>query len=89
VPTFIEQGYPEAEITTWFGLIVHAATPKEIANKLNAEFNHSLQLPEVRERLAQVGMMPVGGSPEQFTAHIRRETERWANVIKTRGIKVE
>jgi tripartite-type tricarboxylate transporter receptor subunit TctC len=89
VPTFIEQGYPEAEITTWFGLIVHAATPKEIVDKLNAEFNHSLQLPEVRERLAQVGMTPVGGSPEQFTAHIRRETERWAKVIQTRGIKVE
>jgi tripartite-type tricarboxylate transporter receptor subunit TctC len=89
VPTFIEQGYPEADITTWFGLIVHAATPKDIVNRLNAEFNYSLQLPEVRERLAQAGMTAVGGTPEQFTAHIRRETERWAKVIQTRGIKVE
>ncbi len=89
VPTFIEQGYPGADVTAWFGLIVHSATPKEIIDKLNVEFQAALATPEIRERLIQVGMTPVGGSPEQFTAHIRRETERWAKVIKTSGIKVE
>lgn len=89
VPTFIEQGYPDAEITSWFGLIVHSATPKDIIGRLNAEFNAALDLPEVREKLTLAGMSPVGGSPEQFTAHIARETERWAKVIKARGIKIE
>lgn len=89
VPTFIEQGYPEAEITTWFGLIVHAGTPRELVSRLNAEFNAALELPEVRERLLQTGMTPVGGTAEQFAAHIRRETDRWGRVIRARGIKVE
>ena len=89
VPTFIEQGYPEAEITAWFGLIIHAQTPKERIKVLNAAFDEALKQPDVQEKLAGVGMIPVGGPPEKFAAHISREVERWGKVIKTRGIKVE
>lgn len=89
VPTFIEQGYPEADVTSWFGLIIHSATPKDIIEKLSGAFQLAIQAPEVRERLAQAGMVPVGGTPDQFSAHIKRETERWAKVIRARGIKVD
>lgn len=89
VPTFVEQGYPDAVITTWFGMVVHAGTPPDLVAKLNAEFNAALQVPEVRERLGATGMVPVGGTAEQFTTHIRNEMARWDRVIKTRGIKVE
>ena len=89
VPTFVEQGYPEAVITTWFGMVVHAGTPPDVVAKLNAEFNAALQVPEVREKLGATGMIPVGGTPEQFTTHIRSEMARWERVIRTRGIKVE
>jgi tripartite-type tricarboxylate transporter receptor subunit TctC len=89
VPTFYEQGFPEAVVTTWFGLVIHAQTPPELIQRLNAEFDAALKMPDVREKLQAVGMTPVGGSAEQFSAHIRAEGERWGRVVKTRGIKAE
>ena len=87
--TVIEQGYPDAVTATWFGLIVRSGTPREIIARLNGEFNAALAMPEVREKLGIVGMTTVGGTPEQFAATIRRDTERWGNIIKRRGIKIE
>jgi tripartite-type tricarboxylate transporter receptor subunit TctC len=89
VPTLYEQGYPDAVVTTWFGLIAHAQTPREAIQRLNAEFDAALQMPDVREKLTNVGMIPVGGSAEQFTSHIRAEAGRWAKVVKTRGISAQ
>jgi tripartite-type tricarboxylate transporter receptor subunit TctC len=89
VPTFAEQGYPDAVTATWFGLIVRASTPKEIVTKLNAEFNAALALPDVKDKLNGRGMTTVGGSAEAFTTFIRAETERWTKVVKARGIKIE
>lgn len=89
VPTFAEQGYPEAVASIWFGYLVPAATPRNLVSLLNAEINAVLALPETRERLAGAGMVPVGAPPEQFDAHVRAEAERWGNVIRTRGIKAE
>lgn len=89
VPTFAEQGFPDAITSTWFGLIVRSGTPKDVVAKLNAEFNAALALPDVKEKLNDRGMTTVGGSSESFTAFIRSETERWSKVVKARGIKIE
>lgn len=89
VPTFAEQGYPDAVSATWFGLIVRSGTPKDVVAKLNAEFNTVLALPEMKAKLNDLGMTIVGGSSEQFTAFIRSESERWSKVIQARGIKVD
>jgi tripartite-type tricarboxylate transporter receptor subunit TctC len=89
VPTFAEQGFPEAVTATWFGLIVRSGTPKDVVARLNGEFNAALALPDVREKLSDRGMTPVGGSSETYTAFIRSETERWSKVVKARGIKIE
>lgn len=89
VPTLYEQGFPDAVVTTWFGLVIHAQTPRDIIHRLNAAFDAALHTPEVREKIGAVGMVPVGGSAEQFTAHIRAEAERWGRVVKTRGIRAE
>lgn len=89
VPTFAEQGFPDAVTATWFGLIIRSSTPKDVVAKLNAEFNAALALPDVREKLTDRGMTSVGGTPESFTAFIRGETDRWAKVVKARGIKIE
>ncbi|HEY5292004.1 MAG TPA: tripartite tricarboxylate transporter substrate-binding protein, partial [Burkholderiales bacterium] len=88
VPTLVEQGI-DAVTNTWFGFVMNAGTPPEIVKLLNAEFDRALQQPDVRERLLQVGMTPVGGTPEQFTALIRDERERWGRIIQSRGIKVQ
>ncbi|MDO8595816.1 MAG: tripartite tricarboxylate transporter substrate binding protein [Sulfuricaulis sp.] len=89
VPTVAEQGFPDVVVTTWFGMVIPAAVPRDIVNRLNREINAALALPDVREKVAGAGLIPVGGTPEQFDAHIRSEMERWARVIKTRGIKIE
>jgi tripartite-type tricarboxylate transporter receptor subunit TctC len=89
VPTFAEQGYPDAVTATWFGLIVRSGTPKDVVAKLNADFNAALAMPDVKDKLNDRGMTTVGGSAESYTAFIRSETERWSKVVKARGIKIE
>jgi len=89
IPTLVEQGYPDNVVNTWFGMIVPAGVPRDIVNKLNREINAALAMPDVREKIFATGLLPVGGTAEQFDAHIRREMERWARVIKARGIKAE
>lgn len=89
VPTFAEQGHPEAVTATWFGLIVRSSTPRDVVAKLNTEFSAALAQPDVREKISERGMTIVGGSPESFTTFIRAENERWAKVVKARGIKIE
>ncbi|MCC7082948.1 MAG: tripartite tricarboxylate transporter substrate binding protein [Burkholderiales bacterium] len=89
VPTFVEQGYPDAVSATWFGLIVRSGTPPEIVGRLNSEFNAALALPQVRETLAKVGMTTVGGTPEQFATLIRNDTARWGHIIRERGVRIE
>jgi tripartite-type tricarboxylate transporter receptor subunit TctC len=88
IPTFVEQGV-DAVVTTWFGYVLHGRTPRDVTARLNTEINAVLQLPEIRERLVNAGMTPVGGSTEQFGTHIRNETARWARLIKARGVRVD
>ena len=89
LPTLVEQGYPDIVVTTWFGMIVPSAVPRDIVGRLNREINAALSMPEVREKIFATGLVPAGGTAEQFDAHIRSETERWARVIKARGIRAE
>ena len=89
LPTIAEQGYPDVVVTTWFGFIAPAGVPREILAKLNTEVNAALATPDVREKFANAGLVPVGGSTEQFDALIRSEMERWGRVIRERGIKAQ
>jgi tripartite-type tricarboxylate transporter receptor subunit TctC len=89
VPTLVEQGYPDVVVNTWFGMIVPAGVPRDIVAKLNREINAALALPDVREKILATGLLPVGGTAEQFDALIRSEMARWEKVIKVRGIKAD
>ena len=89
LPTVAEAGVPGFEATTWHGVLVPAGTPATIVGKLNAEINRLLQLPDVRERLGNLGAEIVGGTPKEFAEHIQREIPRWAKVIKAAGIQLE
>lgn len=89
LPTYREQGYPDIVVSAWFGLIVPSGVPRDIVDRLNREINAALQMPDVREKMAAAGLVPTGGTPEQFDALIRDEMTRWAKVIKARGIKAE
>ncbi|MCA4901166.1 MAG: tripartite tricarboxylate transporter substrate binding protein [Rhodocyclaceae bacterium] len=87
VPTVLEAGYRELEATTWYGLLVPAATPKEIVNRLHAEAVRAMKLPEVRERFDNLDIRAIGSSPAEFGAFIRDEVARWSKVVKQSGAK--
>ena len=69
--------------------MVPANTPRAIVNKLNAEINRILKLPEFREQLAKVGAETVGNTPEEFAAYLLAETEKWARVAKSANINID
>ncbi|HSH89982.1 MAG TPA: tripartite tricarboxylate transporter substrate binding protein [Ramlibacter sp.] len=89
VPTIAEQGVPRFEAVSWYALMVPAATPPDILNKLNAETARVLARPEMREKLAALGVDAGGGKPQELAASIQAETARWSDVIRKRNIKPE
>lgn len=89
VPTIDEAGVPGYESLGWFGLVAPAAVPRDVITKLNAEINRILQLPDVKERLLELGAEPANLTPEQFLEFIRRDNAKWAKLIKERGIVIE
>ena len=64
-------------------------TPAAIVNKINADMNEALRQPEIRERLAQLSAEAIGGTPQATAAYMREEVERWHNVIKSAGVKLD
>jgi tripartite-type tricarboxylate transporter receptor subunit TctC len=89
VPTIAEAGVPGYNADLWFGLWGPAKLPREIAARLWQENVKLLKLADVRERLAGQAMDPVGSSPDEFAAFVRRENVQWAKVVKAAGVKAE
>jgi tripartite-type tricarboxylate transporter receptor subunit TctC len=89
VPTIAESGVPGFEAGGFLGLVAPAGTPPAVIQALNAAAQKSLALPEVRDRLLGLASPPVGGTPEQLAAHIKREIDKWARVIRAANIKAE
>jgi tripartite-type tricarboxylate transporter receptor subunit TctC len=89
VPTMAELGYPGFEIEGWLGVFVPAGTPKEIVTKLSTELDRIIASPEGIAGLETLSLVPVGGSAETFEKVLRRDYERWADVVKATGVKGE
>jgi tripartite-type tricarboxylate transporter receptor subunit TctC len=88
-PTVAESGLPGYEAINWFGLLAPAGVDKAIVQKLNAEVNRVLKLPDVKDRLVKLGADPVGGSAEDFGRYIRADTAKWARLVKEAGISLK
>ncbi len=89
LPTIAESGYPGFDALAWNGVLVPAATPKAIVQRLNAEINAVLKDPEVVQKMHASGFDLVGGTPEEFGVLIRTESEKWVPVIRKAGVKIE
>jgi len=87
LPTIDEAGVPGYEATQWYGVLVRAGTPKPIVARLNAEIVKALKDQDFIDRLATDAAVPVGNTPDEFHAFIKKEIARWAPVIKASGAK--
>ncbi len=89
-PTMAESGFPGFEETApWVGMLAPAKTPADIVNRLNDAMVKALAKPDVRAQLEKLGAVIVGDSPAAFTAYLKRDYDRWENVVKTAAIKPE
>lgn len=88
LPTIAET-VPGYEASGWYGVLAPAAMPRELINRVNAEVNRIMKLPDVTQRLAGDGVEAVGITPEQFGAYLRAEVAKWNKVVKAAGIKAD
>ena len=89
VPSIAEAGVPGYEVVQWSGIFAPAGTPSEITGKLNRQINEILTLPDVKERLARLGVDAAGGTSKEFAAFTAAEVRKWAKVIAVAGIPRE
>ena len=88
-PTINEAGVPGYECITWFGLLAPAKTPQPILDRLHRGIVKVVRAPEMKAQLEVQGYDPVGGTPAEFAAFIRAESEKYAKVIKLSGAKID
>jgi len=89
VPTAAEAGLPGYDVTTWYGILAPAGTPKPIIARLNAEIVRVMQAPDLQARFAATGTEPRTSTPEEFGAFIRQEMEKWGKVVRQAGLKAD
>ncbi|MDQ5847653.1 MAG: tripartite tricarboxylate transporter substrate binding protein [Pseudomonadota bacterium] len=89
VPTVAEAGGPPLESSTWVLFLAPAGTPREIVNRLAAETRKAINESDIKERFTQIGIEPVGNSPEEAAKFLDTEIAKWAKVINTAGVKAE
>ena len=89
LPTMVEAGVPGFDISTWYGLMAPAGTPKDVIAKWNTEVVKLLNSADVRERLMAQGAEPAPTTPAEFTAFIEREIPKYARIVKASGAKID
>ena len=89
LPTVAEAGVPGYEAIGWFGLFAPAATPKDVVARICADANKALADPGVKQKMLAAGAEPSGDTPDQFAKFVRSEMDKWAKLMKERGITPE
>lgn len=84
----VAEAVPEYQVMSMFGIVTAAATPKELVRKLNADVLKVLDMPDIREKLAELGLTPVGSTSEAFDDYLRAEMEKWAKAVAASGATV-
>jgi len=89
LPTVAEQGFPDYEVSGWYGALAPAGTPKDIVSFLQVAFAKALHSPDVKQRLASQGAEGIGNTPEEFGAYVKSEKDKWAKVVERVGARVD
>ena len=89
IPTIAESGLPGFEVDSWFALLGPAGMAPEVQMRINQEVARVLAMPDVRDKLAQLGLAAQPGTPQALAGLIRRETDKWAEVVKVSGAKLD
>lgn len=89
LPTIIESGVPDYDLSGWNGLFAPAGTPREVVERLNAEIAKVVQIPEVRNRFQELGAEPGPMKPADYAAWVQGEVNKWSSLVREAGIKPE
>jgi tripartite-type tricarboxylate transporter receptor subunit TctC len=89
LPTVAEAGVPGFAFESWNGVHVPAATPRAIVARLNRDLVATIEIPQVRKRMLELGLEPAGGTPDAFAAFVRDDIARWARLIAQAGVRVD
>jgi tripartite-type tricarboxylate transporter receptor subunit TctC len=89
LPTIAEAGYPDLDGDAWVGILVPSGTPKDVTARLHQEIVEIINEPDAKERLAALGLEPVGDTPEQFSAQLKVEMAKWTRIIRAANIRAE
>ena len=89
LPTMKEAGFPDFDMTVWWGLMAPAKTPDAIVEKLHRDIVAVLAVPEVRARFVTIGIQPVGNTPREFASAIEEALPRWSKLIKETGLRID
>lgn len=89
IPTMSEAGVQDFNISTWWGILAPAKTPKEIVDKLNRTINDAAKEDVIRERLLSEGAQSFSGTPAAFQLHLAKQISLWQGVVKAAGIKIQ
>ena len=89
IPTVAESGLPGYEVVIWFGVLAPARTPAPIVDKVSQDLAALMKMPDLKERLSQLGSEPVGTTPAQFADLMKNDTAKWSKVVKASGARVD
>jgi tripartite-type tricarboxylate transporter receptor subunit TctC len=89
VPSTTEAGFKDYDVEVWFGVLAPAKTPKDVTAQLAAWFKAAMQAPDVKPKLANLGLYPVGSCLDEFATHIRKQYDEYGRVIREANIKGE
>jgi tripartite-type tricarboxylate transporter receptor subunit TctC len=89
IPTIAEAGLADFEAHSWYGIAAPAKTPRMLVDKLHAQFKQALRTPQLRSRLLELGLEPVGNTPQEFNALIQSEQARYAKLVKAAGVRAD
>jgi len=89
LPTIDEAALPNFDGGSWQGVVMPAGTPREHVNAVSAEIVKILRAPDMKERIVDMGGIPLGSTPEEFAAYMKAEEEKWARVARAAGVSTE